>query len=78
MSDVIERTTVSLPRELIARLRVMAIERHTSMAAIIREALEEKAARARPKPKSIGMGESQYTDTGERLANERQPPRSWR
>jgi metal-responsive CopG/Arc/MetJ family transcriptional regulator len=78
MPDVMERTTISLPRELIVKLRVMAAERRTSMAAIIREALEEKARTQRPKPKSIGMGDSGYTDTASTLASERQPPRSWR
>jgi predicted transcriptional regulator len=78
MGDVMERTTISLPRELIVKLRVMAAERRTSMAAIIREALEEKASTQRPKPKSIGMGESRYTDTAEKAGDMRFEPRSWR
>jgi predicted transcriptional regulator len=78
MPDVMERTTISLPRDLIVKLRVMAAERRTSMAAIIREALEEKARAQRPKPKSIGMGESQYTDTAEKAGDMRFEPRSWR
>ena len=76
-----ERTTISLPREVIVRLRIMAAERRTSMAAIIREAIEEKAAPAtkpRPKPKSIGIGASKYTDTAQRAGDMRFEPPSWR
>lgn len=49
------------------------------MAQFIREAAEEKAYDARPpKPKSVGMAASGYSDTG-RLAGEIRPePRSWR
>ena len=73
-----QRTTISLPHELIVRLRIMAAERRTSMASIIREAIEEKTKRQRPKPKSLGMGKSQYTDTAERAGDMRFEPRSWR
>lgn len=76
--DDIMRTTISLPEELLKRLRIMAAERRTSMAALIREALEEKSAVHRPKPKSLGIGDSGYSDTSRRAANERQAPRSWR
>jgi hypothetical protein len=73
-----ERTTISLPRELIVRLRIMAAERRTSMASLIRETLEDKTRTDRPKPKSLGMGESGHSDTSTTLATERMPPRSWR
>ena len=86
-----ERTTISLPRDLIVKLRVMAAERRTSMAAIIREAIEKemrkelatKASEAekpykRRKLRSLGIADSGYTDTS-RLASERPiPPVSWR
>jgi hypothetical protein len=72
-----ERTTISLPHELIVRLRVMAAERRTSMAEIIREALEEKM-RARPRQlKSVGSGDSGHTDTSELLSQGTPPPVSW-
>jgi plasmid stability protein len=73
-----ERTTISLPREVIVRLRIMAAERRTSMSAIIREAIEEKAAaKRRPTPK-LGIFDSGYTDTS-RIASEGPvPPVSWR
>ena len=72
------RTTISLPDDLLKRLRSIALERGTSMAALIRQALEELSDSHRPKPKSIGMGASEYTDTAREAASERQPPRSWR
>ena len=39
-----ERTTISIPEPLLRRLRVIAAERGTSMAELIREAVEEKLA----------------------------------
>ncbi|MSP79021.1 MAG: ribbon-helix-helix protein, CopG family [Dehalococcoidia bacterium] len=58
-----ERTTISLPEELLQRLRVIAAEKRTSMASLIREALEEKARAYRPRPRSLGMGASGNSDT---------------
>jgi hypothetical protein len=73
-----ERTTISLPRELIVRLRVLAAERRTSMSAIIREALEEKAAVSNhPKP-HLGTFDSGYTDTSQIASEGPVPPVSWR
>ena len=71
------RTMISLPEHLLKRLRVMAAERSTSMAALIREVLEEKSASHRPKPRSLGIGASRHRDTASQQASERQPPRSW-
>jgi Arc/MetJ-type ribon-helix-helix transcriptional regulator len=75
---MMERTTISLPRELIVKLRILAAERRTSMASLIREALEESVAVKRPKPKSIGMGASKYKDTAEKAGDMRFEPRPWR
>ena len=72
------RTTISLPENLLRRLRAIAAERRTSMAALIREALEEKSASHRPKPRSLGIGASRHRGTASQQASERQPPRSWR
>jgi predicted transcriptional regulator len=77
MPDVMERTTISLPRELIIKLRIMAAERRTSMAAIIREALEEKTTLQRQKPK-LGIFDSGHTDTSRLLSEGPVPPVSWR
>lgn len=73
-----ERTTISLPEDLLKRLRLLAAERRTSMAALIREALEEKSASYRPKPKSLGIADSGHSDTSRRAGEERAIPRSWR
>jgi hypothetical protein len=73
-----QRTTVMLPDDLIRRLRRVAAERHTSMAALLREAAEEQAQRYRPLPNSLGIGDSGCTDTARRTGEERPVPRSWR
>jgi metal-responsive CopG/Arc/MetJ family transcriptional regulator len=73
-----ERTTISLPRELLQRLRRIAAERRTSMAALIREAVEEKLERHRPRPRSLGSGASGHRDTARRSGDERAEPRAWR
>lgn len=66
-----ERTTISLPEELLKRLKLIAAERRTSMAALVREALEEKAGTHRPKPRSLGIGDSGHTDTSMLTTTER-------
>ncbi len=73
-----ERTTISMPEELLQKLRLMAAERRTSMAALVREALEEKARSYRPRPRSWGIGASGYTDTARKAGDIRPEPRSWR
>jgi hypothetical protein len=72
------RTTIVAPDELLDKLRAMAAERRISMANVIREALEEKAAAYRPRPRSLGMGASGHTDTARRAAVERPEPPAWR
>ncbi len=73
-----KRTTISLPAELLKRLRILAAERGTSMAALIREALEQQVAVVRPRPRSLGIGESGHRDTARSSAEQRPEPRSWR
>ena len=70
-----KRTTISISGELLERLRLMAAERRTSMATLIREALEEKAKAFRPHPRSLGIGASGHTDTARRTGEERPEPR---
>jgi hypothetical protein len=48
------------------------------MAAIIREAIDEKVERFAPKPRSLGIGASGSSDTARRSADERPEPRTWR
>jgi post-segregation antitoxin (ccd killing protein) len=66
------------PKHLIKRLRQMAAERGTSMAELIREALEDEVANHRTRPRSLGLGVSRHADTAARAGDERPQPRSWR
>jgi predicted transcriptional regulator len=74
----VKRTTIVAPEDLLRRLRDLAHERSTSMADLIREALEEKVASDRPRPRSIGLGASGHSDTSQRAGDERPIPRTWR
>jgi hypothetical protein len=74
----VRRTTIVTPEHLLKRLRQMAAERGTSIAELIREALEEKLDSGRPRPRSLGLGASGHPDTAERASEERPKPRSWR
>ena len=76
--DAVKRTTLSLPGPLLERLRVAAAERRVSMAELVREALEEKLAAHRPKPRCLGIAASGHHDSGRRASDERPEPRAWR
>lgn len=76
--DAMERTSISLPAEVLRRLRVIAADRRTSMAEIVREAVEEKLAAYRPKPRSIGLGASGRSDTARRIGDSEIEPSPWR
>ncbi len=67
-----------MPDELLDRLRLMAARRRISIAALVREALEEKAGSYRPRPRSLGVGASGYRDTARLAVRERPEPRPWR
>jgi metal-responsive CopG/Arc/MetJ family transcriptional regulator len=73
-----QRTTISISEELLGRLRLIAAERRTSMAALVREALEEKVASYSPRPRSLGIGASGHRGTARRTIEERPEPRPWR
>lgn len=70
-----KRIAGSIPDELLERLRQMAAERHTSMAALVREAMEEKAKAYRQRPRSLGMVDSGHTYTARQTGDERRGPR---
>ena len=76
--DAMRRTTISLDDPLLRDLHRMADERRTSIAAIVREAVEEKLANFRPRPRSLGIGASGHPDTARRVGDERPEPRPWR
>ena len=72
------RITLTLDDATRRRLRRIAAERGVSMAALIREAIDETIERHAPRPRSLGIGASGVDDTGRRSADERAIPRSWR
>ncbi len=72
------RTTIVAPDDLIDRLRREATERGVSLATVMREALEEKARSWRPKPRSLGIGDSGRTDIARRIGEESIAPEQWR
>ncbi|MBX3029527.1 MAG: ribbon-helix-helix protein, CopG family [Chloroflexi bacterium] len=73
-----ERTTLMLPDDTRDRLRRIAAERGVSMAVVIREAIDEKVARTRPRPRSLGIAASGHRGTARLAGEERPVPRSWR
>ncbi len=77
-NDGMQCTTITLPPDLLARLRRIAAEREISVEAVVREALEEKVSEHRPRPRSLGVGASGSTGTARRTAEEPPVPRSWR
>jgi plasmid stability protein len=72
------RTTLSLDDDTRRRLRRIAADRGISMAALIREAIDESVERHAPKPRSLGVAASGTSDTARRAGDERPEPRSWR
>lgn len=73
-----QRTTIMADEAIVDRLRHLARERHVSFAEVVREALNDKAATFRPKPTSLGAGQSPPSDTAATRGSDPQPPRSWR
>jgi predicted transcriptional regulator len=73
-----QRTTLSIPDDLLRVLRRLAANREMSMAAVIREALEEKVQNYQPRPRSLGVGASGRADTARLTGKERPKPRPWR
>ena len=76
--DIMKRTTISFEEPTLKRLRQVAAERETSIAEFIRDAVEEKLATMRPKPKSLGAGASGFSDTARRAGEEWPEPPPWR
>lgn len=77
-NDAMKRTSIVSNELTLERLREMARARGVSLAVVVREALEEKAAAYNPVPESIGSGQSRPARTGATRGSRRQPPRSWR
>jgi hypothetical protein len=73
-----DRTTITLDADTRRRLRRIAADRGISMAALIREAIDETVERAAPRPRSLGVAASGALDTARVAGEERPEPRSWR
>jgi hypothetical protein len=81
------RTTITLPDELLERLRALAAARGMSVSEVICEALGkttppangvDEADGTRPKLSFIGAFDSGYTDTARESADWPFEPRTWR
>jgi predicted transcriptional regulator len=72
------RTTISLPDDLLERVRRLAAERGVSMSSLIREAIEEKTETTRPRLRILGIGDSGHGETSKLAGEQRPEPRSWR
>jgi predicted DNA-binding ribbon-helix-helix protein len=73
-----DRTTLTLDGQTRARLRRIAAERGISMAALIREAIDETIERHAPVPRSLGVAASGQRETARQTAESRPEPRPWR
>jgi hypothetical protein len=75
-----KRTTIMAPEELLNRLQSIAREEDTSLAEIIRQALEWRATQGGRRPRFIGSGQSEEPphDMGRRSSDITYTPRSWR
>jgi predicted transcriptional regulator len=72
------RTTITLDADTRRRLRRIAVERGISMAALIREAIDEAVEQHAPRPRSLGIAASGRSETARRAGDERPEPREWR
>jgi plasmid stability protein len=72
------RATIVILDELLQQLRRVAAEQGRSMAAVMREALEEKVRSYHPRPRSLGISASGVADTARRAGEERPVLRPWR
>lgn len=71
-------TTIQLDEPQLEELNRLAEERGVSVAALVREAVDEKLARVHRKPRSLGIAASGHTDTARRTGDERPEPQPWR
>jgi hypothetical protein len=74
-NDAMKRTTIMAEESTLERLRALARERGVSFAEVAREALAEKAGEFRPRPKSLGIGDSGRHDVSRSAGVGRTPPR---
>ena len=73
-----KRTTIMADERTVEKLKRLAEDRGVPLSEVVREALEQKAAEYRPKPRSVGIAEWHGESAAARNATGRVPPRSWR
>jgi len=78
MPERMQKTTIMIPEGLYERIKRMAAERGESMGQLVRESLEETVKKKHPRPRSIGIFDSGYTDTAEKAGEIKFEPRTWR
>jgi ribbon-helix-helix CopG family protein len=74
----VKRTTIMAEESTLERLRALARERGVSFAEVTREALAQKAEEYRPRPKSLGSGQSGKLSVSDHAGVVRTETRSWR
>lgn len=67
-----------IPENLLVRLRRMAEEENETTVSVIQKVMKEKMRDYHPRPRSIGVAASGYSDTAQRTSEERPEPRAWR
>ena len=72
---IMHRTTIVIPEELLRQLQRIAADQGRSMAAVMREAIEEKVRSYLLRPRSLGIAASGVADTARRAGEERPAPR---
>jgi hypothetical protein len=75
-----KRTTIVAPEDLLQRLQAIAREEDISLAEVIRQGLEWRAAQPGRQPRFIAAGRSNQPpyDTGRRAGEMEYEPDSWR
>ena len=73
-NGIMRRTTIMAPEALLKELRRVAVERGSSLAEVVRGALEKEVRSHRPRPRSIGIAASGQADTSRLTTEERPEP----
>jgi hypothetical protein len=69
---------IAAPRDVLEKIRREATDRGVSLATVIREALEQKAASYHAKPRSLAIADSGRSDLALRTGEEPPVPEPWR
>ena len=70
--------TIVVPEHIHRWVREAAAKRGETMGAFVSRAMEAEVVKHLPKPKSLGIFASGYTDTARKAGDMKFEPRSWR